>query len=218
VWNASAADLQADLPHFGAAFDPALPVIDIGCGNGRQTRFLARRFTMVIGTDISPAAIAAARAVHAEPNAGYRVLDVRDRAAAARLHGEFGDANLYLRGVLQALPPPDRKPAVESIGVLLGRTGTLFAKELPPRATTYFQTLVQVHGLPPGLAKVMRHIPPGQITEQELLGLFPATRFEVTGTGASHMHTSTTLPGGEVITVPAIWALIRPRHHHLASP
>jgi SAM-dependent methyltransferase len=218
VWSASAGDLQADLPHFAAAFDPALPVpalpvIDIGCGNGRQTRFLAQQFTMVIGTDISPAAITQARAAHGEPNVGYRVLDICNPAAAARLHGEFGDANLYIRGVLQALPPPDRPSAIESIGLLLGRTGTLFAKELPPRAATYFQTLIQVHGLPPGLAKVMRHIPPGQISEQELVGLFPAERFEVSATGTSHMHTVNTLPGGEVITVPAIWALIRPRHH-----
>jgi SAM-dependent methyltransferase len=211
VWDASAGDLQADLRHFAAAFGPALPVIDIGCGNGRQTRFLARQFTMVIGTDISPAAIAAARAVYAEPNTGYRVLDACDPAAAARLHDEFGDANVYVRGVLQTLPPPARPQAVESIGLLLGRTGTLFVKELPPLAATYFQTLVQVHGTPPGLAKVMRHIPPGQISEQELVSLFPAERFEVTGTGASFMRTVNTLPGGEVITVPAIWALIRPR-------
>jgi 2-polyprenyl-3-methyl-5-hydroxy-6-metoxy-1,4-benzoquinol methylase len=218
VWDASAGDLQADLPRFAAAFDPALPVIDIGCGNGRQTRFLAQHFPTVVGTDISPAAIAQARTVHAEPNVGYRVLNIRDPAAAARLHGEFGDANVYIRGVLQALPSPGRAPAVESIGLLLGRTGTLFAKELPPRDATYFQPLIQVHGLPRGLPKVMRHIPPGQISEQELVGLFPAERFEMTGTGASHMHTINTLPGGEVITVPAIWALLRPRRHQPISP
>lgn len=218
VWSASAGDLRADLPHFAASFDPALPVIDIGCGNGRQTRFLAQQFTTVIGTDISPAAIAQARAVHGEPNIGYRVLDVCDPAAAVQLHGEFGDANIYIRGVLQALPPPDRPSAVESIGLLLGRAGTLFAKELPPRAATYFQTLIQVHGMPPGLAKVMRHIPPGEISEQELVSLFPSERFEVSATGTSHMQTTNAMPGGEVITVPAIWALIRPRHHEQASP
>jgi SAM-dependent methyltransferase len=213
VWDASADDLREDLPHFGAVFDPALPVIDIGCGNGRQTRFLAQRFAVVLGADVSAAAIAQARAVHAEPNVGYRVLDIRDPAAAARLHDEFGDANVYIRGVLQALPSAGRPAAATSIAVLLGRTGTLFAKELPPRAASYFEQLIQVHGLPPGLAKVLRHIPPGQITEPELVGLFPAERFEVIGTGASHIRTSNTLPSGEVITVPAIWALLRPRRH-----
>ncbi len=57
----------------------------------------------------------------------------------------------------------------------------------------------------------MRHIPPGQISLPELVRLFPADRFEVLGTGTSRIHTVNTLPGGEVIMVPAIWALIRPR-------
>lgn len=38
-----------------------------------------------------------------------------------------------------------------------------------------------------------------------------AVRFEVLGTGTSHIHTVNTLPDGEVIKVPAIWALIRPK-------
>jgi hypothetical protein len=33
----------------------------------------------------------------------------------------------------------------------------------------------------------------------------------VISTGTSTMHTVNTLAGGEVIMVPAIWALIRPR-------
>ena len=36
-------------------------VLDIGCGNGRQTRFLARHFQKVVGVDISAAAVELAR-------------------------------------------------------------------------------------------------------------------------------------------------------------
>jgi hypothetical protein len=57
----------------------------------------------------------------------------------------------------------------------------------------------------------MQRIPPGQISQPELVRLFPTGRFEVLGTGTSRMHTVNTLPGGEVIMVPAIWTLIRPR-------
>lgn len=85
------------------------------------------------------------------------------------------------------------------------------AKELPPQAAAYFATLIERHGLPPGLAKVMRHIPPGQISLPDLVGLIPAGRFEAISTGTSRMHTVNALPGGEVISVPATWALIRPR-------
>jgi SAM-dependent methyltransferase len=118
---------------------------------------------------------------------------------------------VYTRGVIQALPVADRPHAVESMAALLGEQGTLFAKELPPEAGAYFQQVVARHGLSAGLERVMRLIPPGQITEAELAGLFGAERFEVIATGTSHIHTVNALPDGERIKVPAIYALIRPR-------
>ena len=186
-------------------------MVDLGCGDGRQTRFLGRHFATVCGADISPAAIGRARAAHNPANVRFRVLDARDPDQAARLHQELGDANVYIRGVLQALPPAARPRAVETIARLLGATGTLFAKELPPAAMSYFAAVAERHGLPPGLARIMRLIPPGEISEADLFRLFPADRFEVMSTGTSRIHTVNTLPDGEVIMVPAIYALIRPR-------
>jgi SAM-dependent methyltransferase len=212
VWDADAGDLDADLEHFAASFDERLPMVDFGCGDGRQTRFLGRHFATVLGVDISPAAVARARATANPPNVTYRVLDAREPDAAAGLHRELGDANVYIRGVLQALPPAARPRAVESIARLLGGTGTLFAKELPPEASSYFAAVVQRHGLSLGLARVMRLIPPGQISEPELVALFPADRFDVKRTGTSHIHTTNALPNGEVMMVPAIYALVGPRH------
>jgi hypothetical protein len=86
-------------------------------------------------------------------------------------------------------------------------TGTVFAKELPPEASSHFAEMTQRYGMPPGLAKVMRSIAPGQISLPELSALFPAERFEVLGTGTSRMHTINSLPGGVLISVPAIWIL-----------
>ncbi len=212
VWDADPGDLDADLVHFAGAFSQSRPVVDFGCGDGRQTRFLARHFADVLGVDVLAAAIGRARAADNPPNAGFQVLDARDTAAAVRLHQELGDANVYIRGVLQALPPAAHPQAVQAIAALLGASGTLFAKELPPEAAAYFAGVIQRHGPPPGLAKVLRHgLPPGQISLPELTELFPADRFEVLGTGTSHMHTVNTLPGGEAIIVPAVWALIRLR-------
>src|ERR1043166_1649148 len=48
---------QQDLERFQRDADPQLPLIDLGCGNGRQTRFLADHFFKVIGIEISPAAV-----------------------------------------------------------------------------------------------------------------------------------------------------------------
>ncbi len=113
--------------------------------------------------------------------------------------------------MLQALPPAARPRAVETIARLLGATGTLFAKELPPAATSYFAAVAERHGLSPGLARIMQLVPPGEISESGLVRLFPADRFEVMSTGTSHIHTVNTLSNGEVIMVPAIYALVRPR-------
>ncbi|MBV9425027.1 MAG: methyltransferase domain-containing protein [Solirubrobacterales bacterium] len=105
VWDAAESDLVADLEVFADAFTPDLPVVDLGCGDGRQTRFLARHFQTVIGVDISPAAIEHARAADDLENVSYRVLDARSSAEAERLHDELGDANVYIRACSRLCPP-----------------------------------------------------------------------------------------------------------------
>ena len=211
IWDAAEADLAADLEVFAGAFDPGLPVIDLGCGNGRQTRFLADHFQTVIGVDISPAAIEHARSAENPPNVSYRVLDACSPEEAKRVHDELGNANVYVRGVLQALRPADRPEAVRSIQALLGETGTLFAKELPPEAGSYFARVMERHGLWPELERVMRLIPPGEITEPELVRLFSPYCLEVIATGAGHIDTTNVLPDDEPIQVPAIHILARSR-------
>jgi SAM-dependent methyltransferase len=218
VWNAAESDLSADLEVFAPSFDRELPVIDLGCGDGRQTRFLAHHFRTVIGVDLSPSAIRRAAAAENPANVSFRVVDASAPQAAVRLHHNLGDANVYVRGVLQALPPAVRPNAVDSLAALLGDHGTLFVKELPPQASDYFAERVQRHGLWPGLERVMQLIPPGQITEQELLSLFSSERFEVIGTGHGLIDTVNRLPDGEPIRVPAIHALIRPRHTGRGAP
>jgi methylase of polypeptide subunit release factors len=95
--------------------DPQLPIIDLGCGNGTQTRFLADHFATVMGAEISPAAVDIARTTNAAVNISYRVLDVLCLDAAETLHEEIGDANLYMRAVLHQLSPTDHATAIQSI-------------------------------------------------------------------------------------------------------
>jgi SAM-dependent methyltransferase len=137
--------------------DPQLPLIDLGCGNGTQTRFLANHFAKVIGTEISPAAVQIARTKHAAPNASYRVLDVLRPDDAQALHEEIGDANVYVRAVLHQLSPSDHATAIQSIERLLGAKGILYLIELSSSAEPFFAQLIQQYGPPPGLARVFQH-------------------------------------------------------------
>jgi len=61
--------------------------VEVGCGPGRMTPFLAERFDRVVGVDVSPAMLEAARAHVSAPNvelrlvAGERLDSVEDAAA-----------------------------------------------------------------------------------------------------------------------------------------
>ena len=201
---------QQDLVLFQSHMDPQLTMIDLGCGNGTQTRFLADHFAKVMGTEISPAAVEIARTKHAAPNVSYRVLDVLSPDAAQVLHQEIGDANVYMRAVLHQLSPADHATAIQSIERLLGRKGVLYLVELSSAAEPFFAQLIQQYGPPPGLARVFQHqITPGMVNENDLEVLFPADRFTLLRTGPSHIHTAHTLPTGEVVKVPAFYAILR---------
>ncbi|MDH5738893.1 MAG: class I SAM-dependent methyltransferase [Nitrospira sp.] len=210
-WDADPAyAAQQDLALFHSYADPQLPLIDLGCGNGTQTRFLSDHFARVIGTEIAPAAIEIARKNNAAPNVSYRVLDVLNLHDAGALHEEIGDANVYMRGVLHQLSPTDQVTAVQSIERLLGKKGVLYMIELSSAAEPFFERLIQQHGPPPGLARVFQHqITPGLLHENKMESLFPSDRLTRLGTGASHIRTVHMLPTGEVVKVPAFYAIFR---------
>jgi SAM-dependent methyltransferase len=210
-WDADPAHAaQQDLALFKGSIDPQFPLIDLGCGNGTQTRFLADHFAKVIGTEIAPAAVEIARTKNAAHNISYRVLDVLRPDDAEALHKEIGDANVYMRAVLHQLSPVDHTTAIQSIERLLGRKGVLFLVELSSAAEPYFAQLIKQYGPPHGLARVFQHkITPGMVNENDLEVLFPPDRFTLLRTGPSHIHTVHTLPTGEVVKVPAFYAILR---------
>lgn len=201
---------EQDFALFRDYADPQLPLIDLGCGNGTQTSFLANHFARVIGTEIAPAAVEIARTKNAAPNASYRVLDVLSPYDAGVLHEEIGDANIYMRAVLHQLSPSDHATAIQSIERLLGARGVLYLVELSSEAEPFFARLIKQYGPPPGLARVFQHqITPGMLDENDLESLFPSDRFTLLGTGSSHIRTVHTLPTGAVVKVPAFYAILR---------
>lgn len=210
-WDADPAyAAQQDLALFRNHLNPQLPLIDVGCGNGTQTRFLGNHFARVIGTEIAPAAVQIARTHSAAANIAYRVLDVLCPDDAQAIHEEVGDANLYLRAVLHQLSPADQPTAIQSIERLLGATGTLYLIELSSAAEPFFAELIQQYGPPPGLARVFQHqITPGMLDEKALTSLFPPDRFTLLDIGPSQIRTVHPLPTGEMVEVPAFYAVLR---------
>jgi SAM-dependent methyltransferase len=212
-WDADPAHAaQQDLTLFKGHADPQLPLIDLGCGNGTQTRFLAGHFAQVIGTEIAPAAVELAERTNGAANVTYRVLDMLRPDDAEALHKEIGDANLYMRAVLHQLSPSDHATAVQSIERLLGKKGILYLVELSAAAEPFFEKLIAEYGMPPGLGRVFQHqITPGLLHEDNMESVFPSDRYTRLGTGPSHIRTVHSLPTGEVVKVPAFYAILRRR-------
>jgi SAM-dependent methyltransferase len=180
------------------AFGQRLPVVDLRCGDGRQTRFLARHFHTVIGLDVFAAAIERAKAAAHPANVKaaahpasvtYRVVDARDPDAASALRDRIGDANVYIRGVLHARPPDARRLAVETLARLLGNVDVVHQRTVS-RSTLLLRIHHRRYGPPTGLTRVMQFAgPPGEISESEVARLFPPHHFQVLRTGAPYIGT-----------------------------
>ncbi|MBY8341727.1 class I SAM-dependent methyltransferase [Streptomyces spinosirectus] len=191
-------------PHLA---DPGLAMVDLGCGNGTQTRFLAQRFRHVVGADLSGAALDHAR--HADPagQATYRVLDAVEKGETETLHAELGDANVYMRGVLHQAEPDDRQPMADGLAALVGQRGRVFLVELSESAKPVLMGLAQSPtGPPPKLAPIFQHgIAPGEVADDAMPRYLRAAGLTVLASGELPLSTTESGPDGSRIVLPSKW-------------
>ncbi|WP_217178222.1 class I SAM-dependent methyltransferase [Streptomyces sp. AC495_CC817] len=195
-----------------ALFEPYLtaadlPLVDLGCGNGTQTRFLADRFPRVIGVDLSGAALDRARAADPDGRAAYRVLDAADKTDAEALHADLGDANVYVRGVLHQCEPDDRQRLVDTVATLLGERGRVCLVELAEAAKPVLMGLAADPAGPPAkLAPIFRHgIAPGEVTDAAVPEYLRAAGLTVVTSGELPLVTTEHTPDGTRIELPSRW-------------
>lgn len=211
-----------DLLRFAAHLDPDLPLVDVGCGNGRQTRFLAGHFPRVIGLDVSPAAIELARretrGTPEELKIAYRVWNGANLGEAEALHREIGDANLYMRTVFHCVQSSDRPGFVASLATLLGERGTLYLIELSRGA---LETLRQLPGnSPSGLPRLVHNvvrngIHPIGFSKQDRERYFRDDLWTILAQGDTVPIRTVPLAHGEEALVPANYVVMR--HHRPAA-
>ncbi|MBT2508951.1 class I SAM-dependent methyltransferase [Streptomyces sp. ISL-98] len=211
-WDAEPA-LTAELhlalfePHLT---DPALPVVDLGCGNGTQALFLADRFPQVMGVDLAGSAIE-----HAERNdplsrIHFQQLDAADGAAVQRLRAGLGDAQVYMRGVLHQCEAADRQPVADAVAALVGERGRAFVVELSEAARPVLMGLAQgPAGPPPKLRPVFEHgIAPGEMADAELSGLFRSAGLTILASGELPLTTTEAGADGMRIELPSAWLVV----------
>jgi SAM-dependent methyltransferase len=193
-------------PHLAA---PGLPIVDLGCGNGTQTRFLADRYPHVVGADLSAAALDHARHRDRAGQAAYRLLDAAEKREAETLHAELGDANVYMRGVLHQCEPDDRQPLVDGVAALVGERGCAFLVELAEAAGPLLRALAQrPEGPPAKLAPVFRHgIAPGEVADDAVPEYLRAAGLAVLAKGEMPLVTTEYRADGTRIELPSKWVV-----------
>lgn len=187
--------------------EPGLPLVDLGCGNGTQTRRLADRFPRVVGADLSAAALERARRADPAGRAAYRLLDAADGDEAATLHAELGDANVYMRGVLHQCEPDDRQAVADTVAVLVGGRGRAFLLELSEAARPVLLNLARGDGGPPAkLAPILRHgIAPAEVADDAVPRYLRAAGLTVLASGGLPLVTTEHTADRSRIELPSKW-------------
>ncbi|MGI5531325.1 class I SAM-dependent methyltransferase [Streptomyces syringium] len=211
IWDSDPALTAA--PHLALLepyLDPALPIVDLGCGNGTQTRFLATRFPRALGVDLSRAAVEHARRSNGAAGAGspaFEQLDLVDTEAVRALHGRLGDCNVYMRAVIHQSDPQDRMAVAEAVAELVGVRGRGFVAELRGRAK---EVLQEAAGRPSGpsrkLQRVFAHgLRPAEVADDEVRELLRAAGLELFAEGDIDLAMEDFHADGRRIELPARW-------------
>jgi SAM-dependent methyltransferase len=218
LWDAaSGVEMEGVLARLTAHLDRQLPVVDIGCGNGRFSRLLAGHFPRVVGLDVSAHAVERARQESAGvDNVSYRVLDASRPGAGAELARELGPVNVFMRGVFHVFDATQRTAAVASLEAMTGSRGVVYCAETNYTGDPLDQLVAQ--GATPTTMPepLLRCIeagirPPRHFGEPELREFFPASRWETLAQGPITMHGVPLTSGREVEEIPGFHALVRPR-------
>lgn len=218
LWDgASARELAWVLDTARRCFDRTLPLVDIGCGNGRYTRALAEVASTALGIDVSQNAIAHAwRESEGRVRVAYRTLDVTAPEVGASLARELGDANAFVRGVLHVLDDARRLSLVENLRALLGSRGTVLLVETVFRGSKldYIEFLGAggIH-IPAPLRRLIEAglQPPSHFGRAELDRFFPVDRWERLESGPAVLDAVATRADAPLTAIPGFYAVLRPR-------
>jgi SAM-dependent methyltransferase len=200
-----------------AHLDPALPVVDVACGNGTQTVVLADHFPSVVGVDVSAEAIARARQhVGDRPSVSFRVLDVTAAGAGRTLARDIGPANAHVRGLLHILDDDGRRAVAENLADIVGDRGIVLLVEtaFAGGGLRYLEWLgARLTSVPQTVARCLRAgLPiPRVFDGEQLRQVFPAPRWEVLTSGTTEIEVVVSGAEGDLTTVPGYFAVLRHR-------
>lgn len=195
LWDSADLDeIPSYLPLIEQHLDMTLPVVDVGCGNGRFTRRLAPQIPSIIGVDLSDRAVELARRESAGvTGVEFRTLDATAPGSMLPLAEEFGPMNVFVRGVFHVLSPADQLAMAKNLLPLVGSTGRVFLSETNFRGSQlgYLEHLgASPRHIPYPLERAIRDLPrPGHFGAEERATAFPAAQWSVVADGPTVIET-----------------------------
>ncbi|MET9480322.1 class I SAM-dependent methyltransferase [Streptomyces sp. NPDC006638] len=209
IWDSDAS--LSSVPHSALLLpyaDASLPVVDLGCGSGTQTRYLATLFARAVGVDLSAAAVEHARRADTEKVATYEQLNLVDADAVEALGARLGDTNVYMRAVIHQSEPQDRAAVAGAVARLVGARGRAFVVELTSASKAVFQRAVEA-GTPAKLQRVFDHgLRPAGAADEEVPELLRAAGLKILDSGDTVLPQTEHLPDGTRIDLPARWFVL----------
>lgn len=214
LWDSdSAAEREQYADLIRAHFDPALPVIDVGCGNGTYTRWLAGLFPRVLGIDVSAGAVERAAGESKDiPNADFMVLDAADAGAGRLLWERLGPANVFVRGVFHVLKPDKQASMAENLRTVVGDNGRVFLAEtnFPGNSLDYLAELGATReNVPRQLRRALENLPrPGRFGARERQAVFTDTDWQLIEEGPVRIEVVPMNTENSPQSVPGYFALM----------
>lgn len=205
--------VETDWPFFNKLFSAELTCLDVGCGTGEQSRFLAHHYAQVVGLEVSETALEIARQNDDTNKLYFRHFDICDKVNAAALHQEFGDCNLYIRGVLHQIKEEDRENMRASLQILAGKKGRIFINEVGSNIRDYLDNLgTRFSALPAQMRMVLlANLAPLGLSQELLIEWFPQASFTILDSGQSALSTNLQLTDGTLLKIPSIYAVLENR-------
>ncbi|MFD5794343.1 class I SAM-dependent methyltransferase [Streptomyces diastatochromogenes] len=194
------------LPHA----DTARTIVDLGCGNGTQTRYLATRFARAVGVDLSPAAIEHARRAGHGDTVEFQQLDLTDTDAVRALHERLGDSNVYMRAVIHQSEPDARVAVAAAVAEIIGTEGRAFVVELTSGSRDVLKRAATgPDGPPPKLLRVFHHgLKPADAEDEEIPELLGEAGLKVLASGETTLPQTEYHADGTRIDLPARWFVL----------
>jgi SAM-dependent methyltransferase len=215
LWDSgSDHEMQGYVERLRRHLDLGLPVVDIGCGNGSFTRWLARHFPGAVGVDVSAHAVERARSESAGiSNVSYAVRDMTAPGAGLDVVGAGGEANVFIRGVFHVLGERDRAALAENLRAITGEHGRVFLAETDFRgnAVEYVSHLgATLRSIPAPLEGAIRGLPmPGRFGPVERNLAFPPSRWELIDDGPTTIEAVPMSNPAQASLIPGYFAVLK---------